>query len=83
MIRRNCCLVIQEMLHKIPLDKTELIKDLEWNLDDASYKAPEDTLQWVRTQQTLIKHIPEPSEDWEYEVISIFTTLSIEEIKKK
>lgn len=82
MKRRDCCTVIGEMLVKIPKERTELIKDLEWNYDDAFYKAPEETLQWKRTQQTLIKHIPIPTEDWEFEVLSIFTTQSLDEIKR-
>lgn len=58
-------------------------KDLQWNYNDASYKAPEDTIQWYRTQATLIKYIPQPIEDWEFEVLSIFTTKSVEDIKKQ
>ncbi|MCK4521048.1 MAG: hypothetical protein KAU20_00615 [Nanoarchaeota archaeon] len=81
MERRNCCQVIFKMLAKIPTEKTELIKDLKWNFEDASFKAPEESLQWERTQNTLIKHFPKPTEDWEFEVLSIFTTQSIEEIK--
>lgn len=83
MSRRDCCQVIKEMLIKIPLDKTELIEDLKWNFEDASYKAPEETLQWSRTQETLIKHFPLPKEDWEFEVLSIFTTQPIETLKKE
>ena len=81
MNRRNCCHVISEMIAKVPEDKTELLKDLEWNLDDASYKTPEETLQWERTQETLIKHFPNPKEDWEFEVLSIFTTQPVEQLK--
>jgi len=82
MKRRNCCAVIAKMMVKIPKEKTELIKDLEWNFEDASYKAPEETLQWQRTQQTLIKHLPKPTEEWEFEILSIFTTQPIDDIKR-
>jgi hypothetical protein len=81
MKRRICYHVISEMIEKIPLDKKELIKDLTWNFEDAKYKAPEENLQWLRTQETLIKHIPKPIEEWEFEVLSIFTTLPIDVIK--
>lgn len=82
--RRNCGVVITEMLNKIPKNKenVDLIEALDWNREDASYKAPEETLQWERTQQTLIKHIPKPNKDWQFEVLSIFTTMPIDEIKK-
>jgi hypothetical protein len=78
---RNCCQIISQMIEKIPTDKTDFIKDLQWNYEDASYKAPEETLQWYRTQSTLIKHIPKPGEDWEFEVLSIFTTQSVDDIR--
>jgi len=81
MARRNCCEIINQMVEKIPTEKTELLKDLEWNLEDASYKAPEETLQWNRTMNTLMKHIPEPKLDWEFEVLSIFTTKTVDELK--
>ncbi len=82
MNRRICTQVIREMLSKVPVDKTEFIKDLEWNYEDASYKAPEETLQWHRTTVTLMKHIPNPTTDWEYEVLSIYTGKTIDELKK-
>ena len=82
MKRRNCIYVIDKMLLEIPKDKTDFISDLTWNFEDAMYKAPEETLQWQRTMETLMKHIPEPTEEWEYKVLSIFTTKSIEELKK-
>ena len=79
--RRHCPAVIQQMLNNIPEEKIDLIKDLKWNLEDAMYKAPEETLQWERTMKTLQKHIPTPVEEWEFKVISIFSTRSIEELK--
>ena len=68
-------------MEKIPSEKTDFIKDLQWNYEDACYKAPEETLQWHRTMQTLQKHMPDPKEDWEFEVLSIFTTKSVEKLK--
>ena len=81
-IPRNCQVVMAKMLEKIPVNKTKFIKDLKWNFDDAAYKAPEETLQWERTMKTLQKHIPKPVNGWEFEVLSIFTTHSINELKK-
>ena len=68
-------------MEKIPSEKTEFLKDLKWNFEDASYKPPEDTLQWERTMRTLMTHIPKPTEEWKFEVLSIFTTKSIENLK--
>ena len=63
MERRNCCFIISQMMEKIPVEKIDFIKDLKWNFEDASYKAPEETLQWERTMKTLMKHIPKPQEE--------------------
>ncbi len=82
MERRLCQLVIKEMLEKIPKSETELLSDLEWNFNDACYKAPEENLQWIRTSQTLQNHIPKPTKDWHFEILSIFTTKSIEELRQ-
>ncbi len=71
------------MLKLVPKDKPSLRLDLEWNLEDAAYKAPEQNIQWARTQQTLAKHItPYPKENWEFHIISIFTTKSIVDLRK-
>ena len=82
MKKRDCAQVIDQMLEKVPQSETDFIKDLEWNRTDASYKAPEETLQWQRTMDTLQRHIPSPVEEWEFEAISIFTTRSVDELKK-
>jgi hypothetical protein len=69
------------MMEHIPENNKAFIADLEWNLEDASFKAPEETLQWQRTMQTLQKHIPNPTQDWEFQVLHIYTTRSVEELK--
>jgi len=79
---RNCCDVIRDMINEIPVDCEDFIKELNWNYEDASYKAPEETIQWKRTSETLGKYITIPIEDWEFRVCSIFTTKSVEELKK-
>lgn len=81
MNRRNCQEVITQILELVPADKLDFIKDLQWNFEDAGYKAPEETLQWERTMYTLMKHIPIPSADWEFEVLSIFTTRPIDQVR--
>lgn len=79
--RRSCYAVIERMLGHVPADNTRLIDALKWHLEDSMYKAPEETIQWERTMSTLQKFIPNPSEDWHFNVLSIFTTKSIEELK--
>jgi hypothetical protein len=78
---RICHDVISQMLEIIPETETRLISDLQWNMEDSFYKAPEETIQWVRTSETLQRHIPIPKQEWEFNILSIFTTNSVEEIK--
>lgn len=78
---RNFGQVINQMIEKIPDDKVDFINELKKNYEDASYKAPEDVSPWNRTQLTLMKHIPQPENDWEFEVISIFTNKPIDGLR--
>ena len=82
-VRRICHFIIDDMLKYIPTTETKLIKALQWNREDSMYKAPEETLQWNRTMNTLIKYIPNPTEDWHFKVLSIFTTRSEEELRNE
>lgn len=79
---RECTEVIKQMLEIVPKENQPLIDDLMWNYNDASYKAPEEVIQWERTSGTLQKHIVNPKEDWEFQVLSIFSTVPFEEIKE-
>lgn len=81
-MRRNCMQVIEQMLQHVPEANVDFIRDLKWCQNDAFYKAPEETIQWERTMNFLQKHIPKPISDWEFEVLSIFTTKSIDELKQ-
>lgn len=83
MERRMCAVVIQQMLDAIPFGEANDLKEaLKWNLEDSMYKAPELTIQWERTSMTLQKYIPNPIFDWQFKVLSIFTTKSIDELRK-
>lgn len=80
---RNCQEVITQMLTHVPETETGLIADLRWNFNDAAYKAPEETLQWERTATTLQAHIPKPTADWHFEVLSIFMVKGIPDLRKQ
>ena len=79
--RRICHDVIEAMLKHVPEDQTEFIQMLKYNQEDSRYKAPEETIQWERTMNTLQEFIPAPSEDWHFNVLSIFTTRTIEDLQ--
>ena len=81
-MRRNCCEVVLNMLKFVPFDRMEFVQDLNWNYSDASYKPLEENLQWQRLSKTINKHISIPTQDWEFELLSEFTTKSITELKQ-
>lgn len=78
---RDCGTVISQMIDKIPETEKGLIEALKCNMEDASFKAPEETIQWFRTSETLQKYVERPSKDWEFEILSIFSTIPVEVIK--
>ena len=79
--RRMCHQVIDQMLDKIPEDKVEFINDLKESRRNNIFHAPEQVLQWRDVQSILEEHIVRPTENWEYEVLSIFTRMTVSELK--
>jgi hypothetical protein len=83
-MERECSTIIRLMINKIPKSKKKFLEELEWNYNDSCYKPPEETIQWVRTHDTLMRNIKlPPREDWEWEVLSIFTNKSVNELKEE
>lgn len=82
--RRICHEVIARMFGLIPgsPETKPFVDALKLDYDDALYKAPEQSIQWIRTGETLRKFIEIPTEDWHFEVLSEFSGRSIEEIKR-
>lgn len=82
-MERECSEVIRLMMNKIPKSRKKFLEELDWNYNDSCYKPPEETIQWVRTHETLRRNIKfPPREDWEWEVLSIFTNKSVNELKE-
>lgn len=80
--RRNCVDIIDQIIEKIPSENEELLKSLVWNRTSASYKPLEEIIQWDDLYNILICYIGiYPSEEWQFEVWSIFTTKNIDELK--
>jgi hypothetical protein len=82
MKRRNCIDVITKIIDFIPETEQDFITALKFNQEDAAYKAPEETIQWYRTADTLDTYIPFPKEDWHFEVLSIFMVKEINELRE-
>lgn len=81
---RNLKDVINEMLDVIPNTEGYLIARLKSIRNDQIYRAPEDTVGWELVSEEL-QSIPlyPNSEYWKLKIFSIFSTMSIEDIKKE
>ena len=78
---RKCTEVIKAMLELVPETEIKLIKDLNYNLKEAALKEPGNTIQWEKTSSNIRFHLRTPTEDWHFEVLSIFSGMSVEQIK--
>lgn len=74
--------VINEMLMHIPEDH-RLARQLKHIQGDIPYTAPEAMgIRWNQAYNELCHLVPIPKEDWEFKVISIFSTNPEEELRK-
>lgn len=81
---RNLKDVINEMLKVIPEDEINLIDALKSIRNDQIYRAPEDTVGWELVSEELeLIDLDLDSEYWKFKIFSIFSTMSIEDIKKE
>ena len=74
--------IIQSMISRIPFGNGLLITELNDLVNKHRYSSSK-IEKWTEAQKVLIERIPHPIEDWEFDVLSIFTELPIEQIKKK
>lgn len=81
---RNLKDVINEMLDVIPNTEGHLIAILKSIRNDQIYRAPEDTVGWELVSEELeLIDLDLDSEYWKFKIFSIFSTMSIEDIKKE
>jgi hypothetical protein len=82
---RDIRTVINEIRTHVPANERPLLYDLEDIYSSASYRAPEIWyVDWETLQHVLLNRIGEvPSEEWQFEVLSIFSTLSVGDIKQE
>ncbi len=81
---RNIAEVIDQMLKQIPEEEVAIRAALLDNYDSICYAAPEMIpTWWQEVGSTLSYHILKPFKPWEITVISIWTTLSEEEVIKQ
>lgn len=78
---RNCVEVITEMMSLVPPDRLEFLAILDWCKEAAKFQPADNTEQWDRTLVALQKYCRTPHEDWEFSIWSIFTTLTVDQIK--
>jgi hypothetical protein len=78
---RNIQSVIKEMINEIPKNEKNFIFSLERISNDSLYKAPEDNSSWMLVSQLLNSRILGSPTEWQFKILSIFTTKSIDELK--
>jgi len=81
---RSLVNVIQEAINEIPETEIKFIKQLKHNQRNVPFTAPELMyIKWDEIHSILWKYIPEkPTEEWHFKVLSVFSTKSVDELKK-
>lgn len=79
---RNLIVLIDQMLKVIPEKEERLILSLKDIQDSQRYRAPEDMLGWQLVSEELqYLNLNSRSAKWKFEICSIFSTMSVDEIK--
>lgn len=75
--------VINQMLEVIPSTEEDTINEFNRVLDSLNYSAPELEYMWWDEAHGIILDCIEDNNftDWKLEIVSIFSTKSIEEVK--
>lgn len=80
---RNLIVLIDKMLAEIPSTENHLIESLKDIQDSQRYRGPEDMLGWVMVSKELQNlNLKPESENWKYKICSIFSTMTVNEIKE-
>jgi hypothetical protein len=82
-MNRNLENVIEDTIKEIPESECNLICSLKSKQESVSLSAPELMyIWWQEVHDCLMYDIGEkPTEEWQYKVLSIFSTKTIEELK--
>lgn len=81
---RNLINLIDEMIKEIPEKEERLILSLRDIQDSQRYRAPEDMLGWQCVSEALQGlDLNRKSPLWKLKICSIFSTMSVDEIRKE
>lgn len=80
---RDLVYVIDEMLNVIPEKEKDFIRQLKRIQRDTYITAPENMVRWEEVSYALQDYLynPVPTKEWQYEILSIWSTRSIEDVK--
>jgi hypothetical protein len=84
MSERNLSEVIDHIIAVVPVTEVDFIVSLASNRSSVNFCAPEMLPFWWReVHSTILDNVPSvPVEEWHYQVLSIFSTHPIDEMKK-
>lgn len=76
--------VLNEIINTIPKTETVILHRLDNLKGSVLCTAPELMHEWwYRTHDVLTENVPEkPTEDWQWKILSIFSTRTVDELKK-
>jgi hypothetical protein len=70
---RNIIEVIESIKKWVPKDNINFISDLDWVINDASFRAPECIgVSWASLQEIIFRHIKKPEGAWQINVVALF-----------
>jgi hypothetical protein len=78
--RRDPLEIAIKIYEYIPHDKAEFKSDMDRLINDMFTKAPEIRLEtnacWVKLDSVMHKHIPHPTDDWQWKMVDIYVGIS-------
>ncbi len=83
---RDLVCVIDEILNVVPEKEKNFIRQLKRiQQDQATITAPENMVRWEEVSYALEDYLynPIPTKEWQFEILSIWSTKSTEEVKEE
>ena len=82
--KRTLVGVLDKIIKHIPASETEFLEKLANHRREAWFPThpAKELVHWQRTQETIIKFIPIPEEEWHYVVKAMFANIDLEAYKK-
>jgi hypothetical protein len=72
--------VIEQIKYWAPIEMTQRLTKIKYN---CGFRPPELVMiDWQLTQECIQEFIEDPTEDWEFEILSIFSTVPVADLRR-